>query len=182
MENFHYRENFFDSSTKSIDIYGPEETPRYSLSLFYTSSRQKTFAYLGSQKHNFQIEGGDFHYSTKQEKSLEGKFKTPFRTVWEVMKDGETIGEFTTKMAFKPKMVFEGSDGESLLFESGFFSRSVTVTNRGGSEVMMTKSEYFKLASRHDIEILVDKYDPALLILLFQVFYEYQEHLRKKSN
>lgn len=179
---FHYRENFFDSSTKAIEVYDDRDNGRYSLSLFYTSSRQKTFAHLGRQKHNFQIEGGEFNYSTKQEKSFEGKFKTPFRTVWEVIKDGAAIGEFTTKMAFKPKMVFEGAGGESLRFESGFFSRAVTVTNRGGREIMRTKSEYFKLASRHDIEILDDKYDSALLILLFQVFYEYQEHLRKKSN
>jgi len=182
MVNFHYKENFFDASTKAIDVYDDKEAPQYSLSLYYTSERQKTFAYLGRQKHNFKIEGGYAGYATKQEKSFEGKFKTPFRTVWSVMKDGGVIGEFTTKMALRPKMVFEGNDGESLLFQSGFFSRSVTVTDRGGREIMTTKSEFFKLASRHDLEITDDSLDPALLILLFQVFYEYQEHMRKKSN
>lgn len=182
MMKFHYRENFFDSSTKAIEVYDAQENPRYSLSLYYTSSKQKTFAYIGRQKHNFQIEGGAFNYSTKQERSLEGKFKTPFRTVWKVMKDGEIAGEFTTKMAFKPKMIFEDTDGKSLHFGSGFFSRSVTVTDQDGREIITTKSEFFKVASRHDLEILDDEYDPALLILLFQVFYEYQEEQRKKSN
>lgn len=182
MVNFHYRENFFDSSTKAIDVYDEGDNPKYALSLYYTSQRQKTFAYLGRQKHNFKIEGGDAGYATKQEKSFEGKFKTPFRTVWGVMKDGEVIGEFTTKMAFRPKMTFESNDGNRLFFQSGFFSRSVTVTDRDGGEIMTTKSEFFKLASRHELEILDDTYDSALLILLFQVFYEYQEHMRKKSN
>ncbi len=182
MVNFHYRENFFDSSTKSIDVYDERDNPRYSLSLYYTSERQKAFAYLGRQKHNFKIEGGTSDYSTKQEKSFEGKFKTPFRTVWDVVKDGGVMGEFTTKMAFRPKMTFEGNDGERLFFQSGFFSRSVSVTDGNGREIMATKSEFFKIASRHDLEILDDTYDFALLILLFQVFYEYQEHLRKKSN
>ncbi|MEX6013892.1 hypothetical protein [Mammaliicoccus sciuri] len=48
--------------------------------------------------------------------------------------------------------------------------------------IMETKSERFKIASNHDIDIVNSQYHPAMLIMLFQVFFEYQEYQRSKSN
>lgn len=47
---------------------------------------------------------------------------------------------------------------------------------------METKSERFKIASNHQIDIQTNDYHPAMLIMLFQVFFEYQEYQRSKSN
>ncbi|PTH58721.1 hypothetical protein BU595_13160, partial [Staphylococcus arlettae] len=102
--------------------------------------------------------------------------------VWEVEKNNEAIGTFRTKIGFKPKMIFEGVQGDALTFQSGFISRSVNVTNDQNQTLMTTKSERFKIASRHDIDIQSDIYNPAMLLLLFQVFYEFQEYQRSKSD
>ena len=57
-----------------------------------------------------------------------------------------------------------------MLFESGFISRSVKVTDDTNNLIMETKSERFKIASNHDIDIVNSQYHPAMLIMLFQVF------------
>lgn len=84
-------------------------------------------------------------------------------------------------MGLKPTMYFEGTQGDIIKFQSGFFSRSVKVTE-SNQEIMQTKSERFKFASRHDVYIETETYHPAMLILLFQVFYEFQEKQRKNAN
>ena len=60
-------------------------------------------------------------------------------------------------------MLFEGNKGDTLKFQSGLFSRSVKVTD-GHNELMQTKSERFKLASRHDVYIEGETYHPAMLM------------------
>lgn len=84
-------------------------------------------------------------------------------------------------MGFKPSMQFEGDKGDILKFHSGFISRSVKVSD-GNNELMQTKSERFKLALRHDSYVETKTYNPAMLIMMFQVFYEFQEQQRRKSN
>ncbi len=78
-------------------------------------------------------------------------------------------------MGFKPSMQFEGDKGDILKFQSGFFSRSVKVSD-GNNELMQTKSERFKLASRHDLYIETKTYNPAMLIMLFQVFMNFKNN------
>ncbi|MGF2096709.1 hypothetical protein ACQUFT_04310 [Mammaliicoccus lentus] len=79
-------------------------------------------------------------------------------------------------------MIFKGINNDELVFESGFISRSVRVTNQRNQVLMETKSERFKIASNHQIDIQTNDYHPAMLIMLFQVFFEYQEYQRSKSN
>ena len=43
-----------------------------------------------------EFEGGTF--KVLQERSIEGKLKTPFKTVWEVFKNDTKIGTFETKI------------------------------------------------------------------------------------
>ncbi|HCN61054.1 MULTISPECIES: tubby C-terminal domain-like protein [Mammaliicoccus] len=182
MTHFHFKENFWGASTKPIEIYDEQNNPAFVLSLYYTSSRQETFALLGRKKHNFKIEFDGGSYKVLQERSLEGKFKTPFKNVWEVFKNDTKIGTFETRFGFKPKIIFNGTKNDSLIFESGFISRSVKVTDQDGKDVMETKSERFKVASNHGINVISNQYHPAMLIMLFQVFFEYQEYQRSKSN
>ncbi|MBU6114949.1 tubby C-terminal domain-like protein [Mammaliicoccus lentus] len=182
MNQFHFKENFLGSSTKPIDVFNQYEEPVYKLSLYYTSTHQETFAILGRKKHNFIIEFQGGNYSVLQEKSLEGKLKTPFKTVWEVFKNDKKIGVVETKISWKPKMIFKGINNDELVFESGFISRTVRVTNQRNQVLMETKSERFKIASNHQIDIQTNDYHPAMLIMLFQVFFEYQEYQRSKSN
>lgn len=182
MAQYHFKENFFGSSTKPIEIFNEREQPVFNLSLYFTSGRQEAFALLGRKKHNFKIEFDGGSYSVLQERSIEGKIKTPFKTVWEVFKDDNKIGTFETKFSWKPKIVFKGIKNDELIFESGFISRSVRVTDLQNQSIMETKSERFKIASNHQIDIQTDQYHPAMLIMLFQVFFEYQEYQRSKSN
>jgi len=182
MALFHFKENFFGASTKPIEIYDEQNNPVYMMSLYYTSSKQETFALLGRKKHNFKIEFDGGSYKVIQERSIEGKLKTPFKTVWEVYKNDTKIGTFETRFGLKPKIVFNGVKNDSLQFESGFISRSVKVTDQQDAVIMETKSERFKIASNHDINVMSDQYHPAMLIMLFQVFFEYQEYQRSKSN
>lgn len=182
MAKYYFKENFFSTSTTAIDIYNEQNHAVFALKLYYTSSAQETFAWLGKKKHNFEITDGQDIFRVRQERSVSGKFKTPFKTVWEVEKNNEVIGVFCTKIGFKPKMLFEGIQGDILTFQSGLISRSVNVTNEQAQTLMTTKSERFKIASRHDIDIQSDIYNPAMLLLLFQVFYEFQEYQRSKSD
>ncbi|SCS37405.1 tubby C-terminal domain-like protein [Staphylococcus caeli] len=181
MAHYYFKENFFNASKSAIDVFNANDEAVYTLQLFYTSTAQETMAYLGSNKQNFEITDGNDTYRVLQERTISGAFKTPFKTVWQVEKNGESIGEFRSKIGFKPTMLFEGNKGDVLKYQSGFFSRSVQVTD-DHHNLMQTKSERFKLASRHDIDIETETYHPAMLILLFQVFYEYQEQQRKNSN
>ncbi|WP_204168963.1 tubby C-terminal domain-like protein [Mammaliicoccus sciuri] len=182
MSHYHFKENFFGASTKPIEVYDEHNNPAFTLSLYYTSSRQETFALLGRKKHNFMIEFEGGTFKVLQERSIEGKLKTPFKTVWEVFKNDTKIGTFETKIGFKPRIIFNGEKNDTLLFESGFISRSIKVTDEANNLVMETKSERFKIASNHNIDIVNSKYHPAMLIMLFQVFFEYQEYQRSKSN
>lgn len=182
MVQYNFKENFFGASTKSIDVYDNQNNAVFELSLYYTSTKQETFALLGRKKHNFIIKFAGGNYSVLQERSIEGKMKTPFKTVWEVFKGEEKIGVFETKFGLKPKIIFKGKHNDELVFESGFISRSVKVTDQNQNIIMETKSERFKIASNHTLNINSDKYHPAMLTMLFQVFYEYQEYQRSKSN
>ncbi|WP_345803658.1 hypothetical protein [Mammaliicoccus lentus] len=60
MNQFHFKENFFGSSTKPIDVFNQYEEPVYKLSLYYTSTHQETFAILGRKNIilslNFKVE------------------------------------------------------------------------------------------------------------------------------
>ena len=182
MTKYSFKENFFSTSTTAIDIYDEQNQAVFALKLYYASTAQETFAWLGKKKHNFEIPDGQDIFRVRQERSVSGKIKTPFKTVWEVEKNNEAIGTFRTKIGFKPKMIFEGVQGDALTFQSGFISRSVNVTNDQNQTLMTTKSERFKIASRHDIDIQSGVYNPAMLLLLFQVFYEFQEYQRSKSD
>ncbi|MCG7338047.1 hypothetical protein MHZ36_01980 [Staphylococcus sp. ACRSN] len=181
MKHYYFKENFFSASKSAIDVYDEQENAVFSLRLFYTSTTQEAFSLFGHQKHNYEITDGQDTYRIIQEKTVSGTIKTPFKTVWQVEKNGNVIGMFRTKFGMKPTMLFEGSKGDVLKFQSGFISRSVKVIE-GNSEIMQTKSERFKIASQHDIAIVNETYHPAMLILLFQAFYEYQENQRKQSN
>ncbi len=179
---FYFKENFFNASKSAIDVFNENDEAVYKMQLFYTSATQEAFAIFGGKgKQNFEITDGHDTYRITQEKAISGKIKTPFKTVWDVDKNGNKFGVFRTKMGLKPTMLFEGSQGDTLKFQSGFISRSVSV-NDGRNEIMNTKSQRFKIASRHDIDIHTDEYHPAMLIMLFQVFYEFQEQQRRKSS
>ncbi|EKU50002.1 tubby C-terminal domain-like protein [Staphylococcus massiliensis] len=182
MGRYHFKENFFDASTEVIDVFDESNRPVYQMSLFYTSGTQQVMSFMGRQKHNFKIEDGKNIYTITQEGSIEGRIKTPFSTVWDVEKNGRKIGVFSTQMALKPRMVFKGVQGDAITLESGFISRSVKAKDHSGRVIMTTKSERFKIASGHDIHITDGTYNPMMLILLFQGFFEFQEHRRKKSG
>lgn len=181
MKHYHFKENFFSASKSAIEVFNEQEEAVFLLRLFYTSNAQETFALFGHQKHNYEITNGQDKYRVIQEKTISGMVKTPFKTVWRVEKNDNEIGVFRTKFGMKPTMYFEGLKGDILKFQSGFFSRSVKVTE-GNTEIMQTKSERFKIASQHDITIASESYHPAMLILLFQAFYEYQESQRKQAD
>lgn len=181
MKHYHFKENFFSASKSAIEVFNERDEAVFSLRLFYKSTSQEAFALFGHQKHNYEITDGQDTYRVIQEKTISGTIKTPFKTVWQVEKNGDVIGLFRTKIGMKPTMLFEGAKGDVLKFQSGFISRSVKVTE-GNNEIMQTKSERFKIASQHDIDIASETYHPAMLILLFQAFYEYQEYQRKQSN
>ncbi|HLR19388.1 MAG TPA: hypothetical protein VK115_05650 [Staphylococcus sp.] len=181
MAHYYFKENFFSASKSAIDVFNENDEAVFTLQLFYTSTTQEAFALFGNSKQNFEITDGKDSYRIVQERTISGAFKTPFKTVWQVAKNENPIGTFRSKIAFKPTLLFEGDKGDTLKFQSGLFSRSVKVTD-GKNELMHTKSERFKLASRHDIYIGSDIYHPAMLIMLFQAFYEFQEQQRKNSN
>ncbi|MDW8565907.1 tubby C-terminal domain-like protein [Staphylococcus shinii] len=181
MTHYYFKENFFNASKSIIDIYDDTKEVAFKLQLFYTSAGQEAMALFGNSKQNFEITDGHDTFRILQERTISGAIKTPFKTVWQVEKNGEKIGIFRSKMGFKPSMQFEGDKGDILKFQSGFFSRSVTVSD-GHYKLMQTKSERFKLASRHDLYIETKTYNPAMLIMLFQVFYEFQEQQRRNSN
>ncbi|XVL40618.1 hypothetical protein AAA451_09625 [Staphylococcus equorum] len=181
MAHYYFKENIFSSSKSAIDVFNDKDEAVFKLQLFYTSSTQEAFAMFGNSKQNFEITDGKDTYRILQEKTISGAFKTPFKTVWQVEKNDNPIGVFRSKIGFKPTLLFEGNKGDTLKFQSGLFSRSVKVTD-GHNELMQTKSERFKLASRHDVYIEGETYHPAMLIMLFQVFYEFQEQQRKNSN
>ena len=167
MTHYYFKENFFNASRSVIEIYNDKEDVVFTIELFYTSAVQQTMAYLGNNKQNFEITDGQDTYRVLQE----GAIKT----------NNQPIGLFRSKMGLKPTMYFEETQGGIIKFQSGFFSRSVKVTERN-QEIMQTKSERFKFASMHDVYIETETYHPAMLILLFQVFYEFQEKQRKNAN
>ena len=177
MTHYYFKENFFNASRSAIEIYNDKKYLVFTIQLFYTSALQQTISYLFNNKQNFEITDGQDTYRVLQE----GAIKTPFKTVWTVEKNNQPIGLFRSKMGLKPTMYFEGTQGGIIKFQSGFFSRSVKVTKRN-QEITQTKSERFKFASRHDVYIETETYHPAMLILLFQVFYEFQEKQRKNAN
>ncbi|MBN6850718.1 hypothetical protein ACUXQE_001271 [Staphylococcus saprophyticus] len=181
MTHYYFKENFFNVSSSAIEIYNDKEDVVFTIELFYTSAVQQTMAYLGNNKQNFEITDGQDTYRVLQEGAISGAIKKPFKTVWTVEKNNQPIGLFRSKMGLKPTMYFEGTQGDIIKFQSGFFSRSVKVTE-SNQEIMQTKSERFKFASRHDVYIETETYHPAMLILLFQVFYEFQEKQRKNAN
>lgn len=181
MTHYYFKENFFNASKSTIDIYDDNEEVAFELQLFYTSVGQEAMALFGNSKQNFEITDGHDIFRILQEKTLSGAIKTPFKTVWQVEKNCQKIGIFRSKMGLKPSMQFEGDKGDILKFQSGFISRSVKVSD-GNNELMQTKSERFKLASRHDLYVETKTYNPAMLIMMFQVFYEFQEQQRRKSN
>ncbi|MGW7798911.1 tubby C-terminal domain-like protein [Staphylococcus xylosus] len=181
MTHYYFKENFFNASKSKIDIYDDNGEVAFELQLFYSSMGQEAMALFGNSKQNFEITDGHDTFRILQERTISGAIKTPFKTVWQVEKNGKEIGIFRSKMGFKPSMQFEGDKGDVLKFQSGFFSRSVKVSD-GDNELMQTKSERFKLASRHDLYVETKTYNPAMLIMLFQVFYEFQEQQRRNSN
>ncbi|OEL02959.1 tubby C-terminal domain-like protein [Staphylococcus saprophyticus] len=181
MTHYYFKENFFNASSSAIEIYNDKEDVVFTIELFYTSAVQQTMAYLGNNKQNFEITDGQDTYRVLQEGAISGAIKKPFKTVWTVEKNNQPIGLFRSKMGLKSTMYFEGTQGDIIKFQSGFFSRSVKVTE-SNQEIMQTKSERFKFASRHDVYIETETYHPAMLILLFQVFYEFQEKQRKNAN
>ncbi|MGW7976410.1 hypothetical protein BU116_01500 [Staphylococcus xylosus] len=181
MTHYYFKENFFNASKSTIDIYDDNEEVAFELQLFYTSMGQEAMALFGNSKQNFEITDGHDTFRILQERTISGAIKTPFKTVWQVEKNGQKIGIFRSKMGFKPSMQFEGDKGDILKFQSGFFSRSVKVSD-GNNELMQTKSERFKLASKHDLYVETKTYNPAMLIMMFQVFYEFQEQQRRNSN
>lgn len=181
MTHYYFKENFFNASTSAIDIYNNKEDIVFTIKLYYTSTIQQTMAYLGNNKQNFEITDGEDTYRVLQEGSISGSIKTPFKTVWTVEKNDKPIGTLRTKMNLKPTMYFEGNKGDIIKFQSGFFSRNIKAIEQH-QQIMQTKSERFKFASRHDVYIETEAYHPAMLILLFQVFYEFQEKQRKNAN
>lgn len=181
MAHYYFKENFFNTSKSAIDVFNESDEACFKLQLFYTSATQEAFAMFGNNKQNFEITDGQATYRILQEKTIRGALKTPFKTVWQVEKNGMVIGTFRSKMGIKATMLFEGNKGDVLKFQSGFISRSVKVME-GRHEIMHSKSERFKLASRHDLDIHTKTYHPAMLVMLFQVFYEFQEQQRKQSN
>ena len=55
MTKYSFKENFFSTSTTAIDIYDEHNQAVFSLKLYYASTAQETFAWLGKKKHNFEI-------------------------------------------------------------------------------------------------------------------------------
>ncbi|MFO3701953.1 hypothetical protein WER83_03555 [Staphylococcus felis] len=178
MSRYYYRENFFNTSTKPIEIFNEQNTAVYQMALYYQSTVQKVRGILDHLKHNFKITDNQIIYSSEREKA----YKSLVSSKWHIYKNEKIIGELRTVLSLRSKLVFKDQRGETLTFQAGFFSKSVKVYDGKKQLVMTTSSERFKIASRHDLHILESTHHDMLLILLFQVFYEYQEARRRAAS
>ncbi|MBI5974365.1 tubby C-terminal domain-like protein [Staphylococcus canis] len=168
---YHYKENFFNASTKTIPIQNEKDEVVFEMALYYQSDFQKVSGYLGHLKHNFTITDNQTTLRSERESFL----SSPLKQRWKLYEDDHYIGELRTKLSWRSKLVFKDVSGYQLELTSSLFKKAVKVTDDMQNVVMTTKSELFKIASRHDLFIEPSPYSDMLLILLFQIYYEFQE-------
>ncbi|UXR76066.1 MULTISPECIES: hypothetical protein [unclassified Staphylococcus] len=74
MTTYHYKENFWDGSTKEIPVYNEQDTQVMSLRILHKKKKSKMSAWLSSMKQEYEITDGNDLYTVHREKSLRTLF------------------------------------------------------------------------------------------------------------
>ncbi|KIX91807.1 hypothetical protein TP70_00575 [Staphylococcus microti] len=179
MTTYHYKENLLDSSTKEMPIYDEHEQHVMMMRVLHNKKHRGFSGWLGALKQEYEITDGNDIYYVRRQKS----FRSHFYPVWDVYHNHQLIGQFTVSVSiFKPKIQYADVQGNELTWQTGLLSHSVTATDSRGDEIVKSKSSYFKIRTTHDVTLQTKDYSPLLLLLLFQVTFEYFEMIKNASS
>lgn len=179
MTTYHYKENFWDGSTKEIPVYNEQDTQVMSLRILHKKKKSKMSAWLSSMKQEYEITDGNDLYTVHRERSL----RTLFFPEWQVFHNGKTIGTLKVRFSWlKPKMHYTDIHGNEFKIQTGLLSHGIVIKDERESELLKSKSSYFKIRTEHHVTINTDQYPSLLMMLLFQVAFEYFEVMRESAS
>ncbi|MCS4486149.1 hypothetical protein [Staphylococcus americanisciuri] len=172
MKTYHYKDNFWDASSKEMPIYNEQGEHVMMLRVLHKKNARNVKKFLSSIKQEYEVTDGKDLYYVHRQKS----FRSYFCPIWEVYHNHQLIGEFKVKMSFwRQRLCYIPSQGETLSWQMGVLSHSMTVTDERDVEVLKSKSSYFKIRTEHTLSLNPESYPAMLLILLFHVAFEYHE-------
>ena len=178
MTTYHYKENFWDGSTKEIPVYNEQDAQVMSLRILHKKKKSKMSAWLSSMKQEYEITDGNDLYAVRRERSL----RTLFYPEWQVSHNGKIIGELKARFSWlKPKMRYTDMQENEFKIQSGLLSQGIVMKDERETELLKSKSSYFKIRTEHHVTVDTDQHPPLLLLLLFQVAYEYFEVMRESA-
>lgn len=178
MKKYHYKENFWEGSTKEIAVLNEQDKQVMSLRILNKKKRSKFSSWLSAMKQEYEITDGKDLYEVRRERSV----RTLFLPAWQVYHNHKPIGELKASFSWvKSKMRYTDMQANELKLQSGILSHSIIIKDERETELLKSKSSYFKIRTEHEVTIDTDQYPPLLLMLLFQVAFEYFEMMRESA-
>ncbi|MGV3043187.1 hypothetical protein [Staphylococcus rostri] len=180
METYHYKDNFWDASTKEMPVYTEQDEHVMMLRVLHKKKRGKFSRWVSALNQEYEITDGKDIYYVQRQKS----FRSWFVPSWHVYHNHQLIGEFKVTMSFlRQKLVYVPLQGERLAWKLGALSHSITVTDARDVEILKSKSSYFKIRTEHNVTVHdTEQYSPLLLVLLFHVAFEYHEMTQSAAS